>query len=142
MESIKQFMIDIQKDKNEDEKISWCRCETCHIWQKEINTLQSKLDKALQPNIPFAIDPSKFKRFLNPSYKKYKHVQKDSNRKSTSHHNLSCHYFYYKKGHTIENCKFKRLFVPKGVFQWLPKCNLDLTHSQGPNENWVPITLV
>ena len=129
-------MIDIQKDKNEDEKPSWFGCGTCHIWQKEVNTLKVKLDKALQPKVTFSIDPSKFKRSLNPSHKKYKYAQKDSNSKIISHHNLSCHYCC-KKGHTIEKCKFRRLFVPKGVFQWFPKCNLDFTHPQGPNENWI-----
>lgn len=39
---------------------------------------------------------------------------------------------------TIEKCKFMRNFVPKGVFQWLPKCNDVFTNPQGPNENWVP----
>ncbi|XP_050896206.1 uncharacterized protein LOC127102934 [Lathyrus oleraceus] len=112
MEALKKSMVDIQKDKNEDEEPSWFGCETCHIWQKKVNTLKYKLDKALQPKITFSIDLSKFKRPLNPSYKKYKYVQKDSNRKITSLHNLSCHYCY-NKGHTIAKCKFRRLFVPK-----------------------------
>ena len=35
MEALKQSMVDIQKDKNEDEEPSWFGCETCHIWQKK-----------------------------------------------------------------------------------------------------------
>lgn len=101
MEALKQYMVDVQKDKNEDVEPSWFGCESCHIWKKEVNTLKDKLDKALHPKVTFAIDPSKFKRSLNPSYKKYKYVQKDSNSQSAFHHNLSCH-CCYKKGHTIE----------------------------------------
>lgn len=100
----------------ESEEPSWFGCETCNIRQDEVNTLKAKLDKALQPNVTFSIDPSKFKWYLNPSYKKYKYDQKDSNSKITSPHNLSCHYCC-KKGHIIEKYKFMRLFVPKGVFQ-------------------------
>lgn len=60
MESLKQSMVDILKGKNEDEKPSWFGCETCHIWQKEVKTLKAKLDKALQPNVTFAIDTYKY----------------------------------------------------------------------------------
>ncbi|XP_050909276.1 eukaryotic translation initiation factor 4 gamma-like [Lathyrus oleraceus] len=62
LEAIKISMIDIQSDKNEDEKPSKFGCESCHNWQKEINALQVKLDKALQPKIAYAIDPSKYER--------------------------------------------------------------------------------
>lgn len=101
LETIKRFMIDIQSDKNEDEKPSNFSCESYHDLQKEINVLQVKLDKVLQPNIAFTIDPSKYERYLHHSYKKHKFVKKGSNRKSTSHHNMSCLYCC-KKGHTIE----------------------------------------
>ncbi|KAI5432937.1 hypothetical protein KIW84_020302 [Lathyrus oleraceus] len=127
MEALKKFMVYIQKDKNEDEEPSWFGCETCHIWKKEVNTLKDKLDKASQSKVTFSINPSKFKWSLNPSYKRYKYVQKDLNSKSTSHHNLSCH-FCCKKGHTIAKCKFMRFLVPKYVFQWLSKCNKGFTN--------------
>ena len=94
-------MIDIQSDKNESEKPSRFGCESCHNWQKEINALQVKLDKTLQSKSVFSIDPSKYERSLNHSYKKHKNFKKDLNGKSITHHNISCHYCC-KKGHTIE----------------------------------------
>lgn len=39
--------------------------------KKEVITLKAKFNKALEPNITFAIDPTKFKRSLNVPYKKY-----------------------------------------------------------------------
>ncbi|XP_050902822.1 uncharacterized protein LOC127115287 [Lathyrus oleraceus] len=135
LEVINLSMLDVQKDKIEDEKTSRFGCESCHYWQEEINVLQVKLDNALQPKISFSIYPSTFGRSLNHSHKKHKNFKKGSNGKSTSHHNLSYHYCC-QKGHTIEKCKFRKVFVPKGVSQWLPKCNLDFTHSQGHNEIW------
>lgn len=47
MESLKQYVVDILKDKGGDKKPSWFGCETCNIWQKEVNTLQAKSNKAL-----------------------------------------------------------------------------------------------
>lgn len=64
----------------------------------------------------------------NP-YRRYNIVEKGSNSKNTSSHNLYCHYCC-KKGHTIEKYKFMRLFVPKGAYQWLPKCNQSFTNPQ------------
>lgn len=49
MKALKQFMVDVQKVKNEDEEPSWFSCETCHIWKKEVNTLKAKLNKSLEP---------------------------------------------------------------------------------------------
>jgi hypothetical protein len=34
MEALKKYMIDIQKDKNKDDKPSWFGCESCYIWKK------------------------------------------------------------------------------------------------------------
>lgn len=50
-------MVDIQKDKNEDEESPWFDCETCHLWKKKVNTLKVKLDEALKPKFTFVIDP-------------------------------------------------------------------------------------
>lgn len=100
MEALKQSMADILKDNNEDSKPSWFGCETCHIWQKEVNTLQVKLDKALQLKVTFALDTSKYKMPSNNPYRMYSLVEKSSNRKITYSHNLYCHYCC-KKGHTI-----------------------------------------
>lgn len=47
MEGLNKYMVDIQKDKNEDEEPSCFGCATCHIWKKEVNSLQAKFDKAL-----------------------------------------------------------------------------------------------
>lgn len=45
-----------------------------------------------------------------------------------------------KKCHIIAKCKFRKLFVSKGTFQWLLKCNQSFINPQGPNEYWVPST--
>ncbi|XP_058721912.1 uncharacterized protein LOC131593431 [Vicia villosa] len=140
MEALKQSMLDIQKDKVEIDPTSWFGCETCHIWQKEVRDLKAKLDKALQPKVTFAVDPNKFKRSYTPLYSKYTFVPKVSTSKTAYSHHITCHYCC-KKGHTIEKCKFRRILVPKGVFQWLPKCNNLCTHHLGPNEDWGPSTL-
>lgn len=133
LEAIKRSMIDIQSDKNMCEAPSRFGCEFCHNWQKKkINALQVKLDTTLQPKSAFAIDPSKYEISLNHSYKKHNFKKQDSNDKNIIHHNISCHYCC-KNGHTSEKCKFRKMLFPKGVSQWLPKCNLDFTHFQGSN---------
>ncbi|XP_050889423.1 uncharacterized protein LOC127094660 [Lathyrus oleraceus] len=68
LEAIKRSTIDIQSDNNEDEKPSKFGCESYHDWKKEINALQVKLDKVLQPKIAFTIDPSKYEGSLNHVY--------------------------------------------------------------------------
>ena len=93
-------MLEASKIDIEDEKYSWFGCETCHIWQKEIITLKSKWNKALEPKVTFAINPKKFKRSLNVPYKKYNFVVKESNRESHYHYHLICQYCC-NKGHTI-----------------------------------------
>lgn len=110
MESLKQYMVDILKDNN--------------------------MDKVLQPKVTFTIDTSKYKIPYHNPHKRYSFVEKGSNSKSTSSHIIYCHYCC--KGHTIAKCKFRRLFIHKGVYQWLPKCNQGLINPQGPNEDWVP----
>ncbi|XP_050890376.1 uncharacterized protein LOC127095777 [Lathyrus oleraceus] len=74
MEALKEIMLDASKVDVEEDKSSWFNCETCHIWQKEVITLKSKLNKALEQKVTFVINPSKFKRSLNVSYKKYNFV--------------------------------------------------------------------
>lgn len=64
---------------------------------------------------------------------KGEHIDGDS----SDGEDLNCHYGC-KKGHTIENSNLGVSFVPKGVFQLLPKCNQFFTNPQGPNEGWVP----
>lgn len=63
-------MIDIQSDKNMCEKPYRFGHESCHNWKKEINDLQVKLDTSLQPKSAFSMDPYKYERSLNHSYKK------------------------------------------------------------------------
>ena len=80
-------------------------CGVYHIWQKEVKTLNVKLEKALQPKITYAVDPRIFKKSLNPPYAKYSFVEKipkDSTSKTKHvHHHGLCHYCCH-KGHTIE----------------------------------------
>ncbi|XP_058766926.1 uncharacterized protein LOC131640543 [Vicia villosa] len=133
-----------ENTKNIDGCIETRYCGVCHIWQQEVKTLNAKLEKALQPKVTFAIDPTNFKKTLNPPYAKYSFVEKiakDSISKSKQfHHHGLCHYCC-RKGHTIEKCKFRRFLVPKGIYQWKPKDNHVTTYPIGPNENWVPTSL-
>lgn len=104
MEALKKSMFDVSKVDVEEEKYSWFGCDTCHIWKKEVNTQKDKLNKALEPKVTFAINPTNFKRYLNVLYKKCNFVVRKSNRKSNSHHHLTCHYCC-KKGDTIAKNK-------------------------------------
>ncbi|XP_050876901.1 uncharacterized protein LOC127080630 [Lathyrus oleraceus] len=77
LETLKKSMIEVTKGKTEDDKgfwFGWSRCETCHIWQREVRTLRAKLDKALQPKVAFAIDISHFRSDMNNPYQKYTYV--------------------------------------------------------------------
>lgn len=105
-------MHDILKDKSEDIKPSLFGCKTCHIWKKQSRTLKTKLDKALKPKVTFDIDTSKYDMPFHNPYKMYNFVGNGPNSKSSSSHNLCCHYCC-KKGHIIAKCKFRRLLVPK-----------------------------
>src|SRR4051812_37871915 len=40
MKALKQSMLDIQKNKVDEDPPSWFGCETCHIWQKELRDLK------------------------------------------------------------------------------------------------------
>lgn len=51
MEALKKTMLEAPQVKIEDKK-SWFRCETCHIWKKEVINLKVKLDKALEKKLP------------------------------------------------------------------------------------------
>lgn len=98
MESLKQSTLDASKVDVEEENSSWFGCENYNIWQKEVNTLKAKLNKTLEPNVTFSINPTKLKRYFNVSYKKYTFVVRESNSKSNSHNHLTYHY-YCKKDH-------------------------------------------
>lgn len=47
MEALRKSMINILKDKYDDNITSWFGCGTCHILQKESRDLKAKLNKAL-----------------------------------------------------------------------------------------------
>jgi hypothetical protein len=108
-------------------------CDTCYIWQGEVRNLKAKLDKALEPKITFAIDKSNFRKSMVNPYKKYKYVIKDEEGKVNENVNFSCLYCC-KKGHSIAKCRFMRFLVPKGIYQWQPKCNHFGPHHSGPNK--------
>ena len=108
-------------------------CDTCYIWQGEVRNLKAKLDKALEPKITFAIDKSNFRKSMVNPYQKYKYVIKDEDSKSNPNANFSCLYCC-KKGHSIAKCRFRRFLVPKGIYQWMPKCNHFVPHHSGPNK--------
>lgn len=142
LEAPKEIIVENSKDI--DGLVRDQNCGACHIWQGEVKSLKAKSEKALQLKVTSAIDPKLFKKSLNPSYAKYSFVEKIpripmSKSKQIHHHDL-CHYCCH-SSHTIVKCKFRRYLVPKGIYQWMPKCNIVSTHTQGPNENWVPTSL-
>ena len=63
---------------------------------------------------------------INP-YQKYTYEVRDQDSKSRSHLDMS-RLYCCKKGHVISKCRFRRLLVPKGIYQWLQKAtNVQLT---------------
>ena len=141
LESLKASIAENSKDIDIDGCSKVRYCDACHIWQKEVNTLKVKLEKALQPKVTYAVDSRLFKKSLNPPYAKYSFIPKDlMNKNKQTHHHGLCHYCC-RAGHTIEKCKFRRFLVPKGIYQWKPKGNHVSTYPLGPNENWVPTSL-
>lgn len=97
------------------------------------------MNKALQTKVTFAIDTSKYDMPSHNPYRRYNYVENSLISKKASSHNVYCHYCCIKI-HTIAKCNFRRLLVPKGTHQSLPKCNKGLTNHQWPNEDWVPST--
>ncbi|KAK2374793.1 gag-protease polyprotein [Trifolium repens] len=114
-------------------------CDGCFYLRRDLRKLQDKLKEPSKPEITFAIDPSKFNKSLKPRNKKYKFVEKDP-KKSNPH--IICHYCC-DKGHTIAKCHARKVLVPKGKLQWLPKLDNNVSTNQlGPNMSWGPISNV
>jgi hypothetical protein len=114
-------------------------CDGCFYLYRDLRKLQDKLKEPSKPEITFAVDPSKFNKSLKPRNKKYKFVEKDP-KKSNPH--IVCHYCC-DKGHTIAKCHARKILVPKGKLQWLPKLSNNVATNQlGPNMSWEPISNV
>ncbi|KAK2396415.1 gag-protease polyprotein [Trifolium repens] len=114
-------------------------CDGCFYLYRDLRKLQDKLKEPSKLEITFAVDPSKFNKSLKPRNKKYKFVEKDP-KKSNPH--IVCHYCC-DKGHTIAKCHARKILVPKGKLQWLPKIsNNGATNQLGPNMSWGPISNV
>ncbi|KAK2422340.1 gag-protease polyprotein [Trifolium repens] len=114
-------------------------CDGCFYLRRDLRKLQDKLKEPSKPEITFAIDPSKFNKSLKPKNKKYKFVEKD-HKKSNPY--IVCHYCR-DKGHTIAKCHARKVLVPRGKLQWLPKLdNNGATNILGPNMSWGPIANV
>jgi len=135
LEALKASIVESTKTSYEDLKSRMMNfgCDTCYIWQSEVRNLKAKLNKALEPKITFAIDKSNFRSSMVNPYQKYKYVIKDEDSKSNPNVNFSCLYCC-KKGHSIAKCRFRRFLVPKGIYQWMPKCNHFVPHHSGPNK--------
>ena len=50
-EKLKCSIMNGQKHKDEDGEPSRFDCETCQIWQQEVSTLKSKVEKESQPHV-------------------------------------------------------------------------------------------
>ena len=142
------FLEDKEKFKlDKAHKSSRNDCDACCVWKGEVKTLQAKLDEALVSKVTFVDIPKNFnKRKIRPS-KNDKFVKKKLNPKSkisghTNHSNVICHYCC-DKSHTIAKCHARKVLVPKGKLQWLPKLDNNVSTNQlGPNMSWGPISNV
>ncbi|KAK2356902.1 gag-protease polyprotein [Trifolium repens] len=114
-------------------------CDNCITLSKNIKTLKDKVENSSKPRVSHQVDPKHFQNTLKVKSKNSKSFKMDQ-KKSDSH--ITCHYCCC-EGHTIAKCKARKLLVPKGVLQWMPKLNKTyLPHQLGPNENWVPPSYV
>ncbi|KAK2445046.1 gag-protease polyprotein [Trifolium repens] len=114
-------------------------CDNCITLSKNIKTLKDKVENSSKPRVSHQVDPKHFRNNLKVKNKNSKHFKMDQ-KKSDSH--ITCHYCCC-EGHTIAKCKARKLLVPKGVLQWMPKLNkVCLPHQLGPNMSWGPISNV
>jgi hypothetical protein len=114
-------------------------CDYCISLSKDIKILKDKVENSSKPKVSHQVDPKHFKNPLKGKIKNSTKVKKDQ-KKGNSH--ITCHYCCC-EGHTIAKCKARKLLVPKGILQWMPKLNnACLPHQLGPNEKWVPISCV
>jgi preprotein translocase subunit SecE len=101
-----------------------------------VRNLHAKLDKALVPKVTFVINQKSFDKPVNRPYKKYKFVEKKEYRKRTRVIIVIILLFVtivFIKNILLPNCSFRKFLVPKGVMQWIPKCNNVSTNPKGPN---------
>ncbi|KAK2416799.1 gag-protease polyprotein [Trifolium repens] len=114
-------------------------CDNCITLSKNIKTLKDKVENSSKPRVSHQVDPKHFRNNLKVKNKNSKHFKMDQ-KKSDSH--ITCHYCCC-EGHTIAKCKARKLLVPKGVLQWMPKLNkVCLPHQLRPNMSWGPISNV
>jgi hypothetical protein len=114
-------------------------CDNCATLSKDIKVLKDKVENSSKPRVYHQVGPKHFQNTLKIKNKNSKNVKLDQ-KKNDSH--VTCHYCCC-EGHTIAKCKARKVLVPKGVLQWMPKLNKTyLPHQLGPNENWVPLSYV
>jgi hypothetical protein len=114
-------------------------CDNCITLSKNIKNLKDKVEDSSKPRVSHQVDPKHFQNTLKVKNKYSKHFKMDQ-KKSDSH--IVCHYCC-DKGHTIAKCHARKILVPKGKLQWLPKLsNNGATNQLGPNMSWGPISNV
>ncbi|KAK2420445.1 rust resistance kinase Lr10 [Trifolium repens] len=111
-------------------------CDNCITLSKNIKTLKDKVKDLSKPRVSHQVDPKHCQNTLKVKNKYSKHFKMDQ-KKSDSH--IVCHYCC-DKGHTIAKCHARKILVPKGKLQWLPKLSNNVSTNQlGPNMSWGPI---
>ena len=45
-------------------------------------------------------------------------------------------FYCMKKGHSVRFCRFRKYFVPKGIFKWIPRC-FDGSKDKSKNDGFV-----
>ncbi|KAK2422441.1 gag-protease polyprotein [Trifolium repens] len=114
-------------------------CDNCATLSKDIKALKDKVKNSSKPRVYHQVGPKHFQNTLKVKKKNSKNVKLDQ-KKNDSH--VTCHYCCC-EGHPSAKCKARKVLVPKGVLQWMPKLNKTyLPHQLGPNENWVPLSYV
>jgi hypothetical protein len=136
---LKAFKLSLVERSSANHNSDMVGCDHCITLSKDIKILKDKVENSSKPRVPHQVDPKHFKNTLKVKIKNSTNLKKDQ-KKGNSH--ITCHYCCC-EGHTIAKCKARKLLVPKGILQWMPKLNNTyLPHQLGPNENWVPLSYI
>jgi len=136
-------------------KSSSCNCETkacenCELLEKKIHYLLKTLDKLTTGKSNFedvlASQNCVFGKTglcFYPQSKENKiskplsNVPEKQSVKKSFQSVVTC-FYCMKKGHSVKYCRFRKFFVPKDIFKWIPTCivgSKDKSNTEGPKFN-------
>ncbi|KAK2422403.1 gag-protease polyprotein [Trifolium repens] len=140
-EELKAFKVSLleRSSASHDNNNNRVGCDNCITLSRNIKNLKDKVKDLSKPRVSHQVDPKHCQNTLKVKNKYSKHFKMDQ-KKSDSH--IVCHYCF-DKGHTIAKCHARKILVPKGKLQWLPKLSNNVATNQlGPNMSWGPISNV